>query len=363
MSDAQPATGAWPRAVLHLDMDAFFVNVHLLEHPEDRGIPLAVGGRAEQRGVIASASYEARRFGVRSAMPTSMALRLCPRLKIVGHARTSIRGCSRKVMGILAEYGPLEKTSVDEAYLELSGRADPEALAAAIQARVKAESGLPCSVGLAANKLVAKVASDHDKPEGCTVVRPGEEAAFLAPLPVRALHGIGPSTAAKLAELGIKTCGQLAAAEPAGLRGRFGRYADELQQRAQGVDARPVQPEHGPPKSISEERTFERDRSDAAFLNGCLHEMAAGVAAELRRRGLLAHTVKIKLRWADFTTFTRQKSLAAGTDEAELIGRLSVALLTEHWSASDNLPLRLLGVSASGLAPATARQPRLPYGP
>jgi DNA polymerase-4 len=206
-------TLSWPRAILHLDMDAFFVNVHLLAHPEDRGRPLAVGGAPDKRGVVASASYEARKFGVRSAMPTSRAVRLCPNLKLVGANWERIRACSRDVMGILARFGPLEKMSVDEAYVDLSARADPAAVARIMQQKVRAETDLPCSVGLATSKLVAKVASDFDKPEGFTVVPPGEEAAFLAPQPTRAIHGIGPVTAEKLSQMGFHTCAQLAAAD------------------------------------------------------------------------------------------------------------------------------------------------------
>src|SRR5690554_3239321 len=171
----------WKRAILHVDMDAFFVNVHLLDHPEDRGIPLVIGGRPEERGVVASASYEARQYGIRSAMPSATALRLCPELKFANLNRPRIRECSQRVMNLLGEYGPLEKMSVDEAYVDLSGQERPEMLALSIREWVKAETNLPASVGLASSKLVAKVASDYEKPEGCTIVRPGEEAAFLAP--------------------------------------------------------------------------------------------------------------------------------------------------------------------------------------
>ena len=209
---------SWPRAILHVDMDAFFVNVHLLDHPEDAGIPLAVGGQADERGVITSASYEARQFGVRSAMPTAQALRLVPKLKVVGANWTRIRECSRGVMELLGEYGPLEKMSVDEAYIDLSSTADPTAPAREIRERMPAEMNLPASVGLATSKLVAKVASDFNKPRGFTVVEPGQEAAFLAPLPARAIWGIGPRTAERLAALGIATCGDLAAADADRLR-------------------------------------------------------------------------------------------------------------------------------------------------
>jgi DNA polymerase IV len=352
-ADQERLTTRWSRAVLHLDMDAFFVNVHILVHPEDAGAPLAVGGRPESRGVIASASYEARKFGVRSAMPSARALRLCPQLKIVGHTWPRIKECSRQVMGILAEYGPLERMSVDEAYVDLSEQPNPEELARTIRDQVKDETGLPASVGLASSKLVAKVASDHDKPEGCTIVRPGQEAAFLAPQPVRVISGIGPRTAEKMAELKIHTCGQLAEADGLLLRSSFGDYANSLQRRARGVDNRPVVEEHGLPKSISQENTFSRDIDDPERLKAELRTMAASVAGSLQRRNLVAHTVRVKFRWADFTTFTRQRSLEVGFDDEELIYRTAVAIWQDNWQGQK---MRLIGVGVSGLEEVQARQ-------
>jgi DNA polymerase-4 len=344
----------WTRAVLHLDMDAFFVNVHLLDHPEDAGHPLVVGGRPEQRGVVSSASYEARQFGIHSAMPSGAALRLCPQLRIVSADWSRIHEMSRQVMSILEEYGPVEKMSVDEAYVDLSGESAPETLAQSIRQRVKGETTLPASVGLAAGKLVAKVASDFEKPEGCTIVRPGTEEAFLAPQPVRVISGIGPRTAERLARLAIDTCGQLATADPETLQVALGGHALELQERAKGVDNRPVRSERGPPKSISQERTFSRDVSDPEFLKEKLGEMAAGVAASLQKRELVAHTVKVKFRWDDFTTFTRQKSVEVGIDDEEKIGRLALALWEEHWPPGQRV--RLLGVGVSGLEQPITRQ-------
>lgn len=347
-------TTEWPRAVLHVDMDAFYVNVHLLDHPEDRGVPLVVGGRPEHRGVVSSASYEARRYGIHSAMATSHALRLYPRLKIVPANWPRIRECSQRIMGILGEYGPLEQMSVDEAYVDLSAHDDPASLATVIRDRVKAETLLPASVGLATGKLVAKVASEYQKPEGCTVVPPGREAAFLAPQPARVITGIGPRTAERLGEMGINTCGELASADAEKLRARFGREAENLIRRAQGIDRREVQPERGPAKSISQEWTFSRDVGNPEVLHGQLRSMAAEVAESLQKRGLLAYTVRIKLRWPDFTTFTRQRSLEVGVDEAEAIYRLALSLLDE------NLPpgrmVRLIGLGVSSLRPATGRQ-------
>ncbi|MDT8304457.1 MAG: DNA polymerase IV [Anaerolineae bacterium] len=349
-----PRSPFWSRAILHLDMDAFFVNVHLLDHPEDAGIPLVVGGRPEGRGVVASASYEARQFGIHSAMPAARALRLCPQLKFVGFNRPRIRACSQQVMAILERFGPVEKVSVDEAYVDLSASASPEEIARRLRTAVEAETHLPASVGLATSKLVAKVASDHDKPQGCTIVRPGEEMAFLAPLPVRAIWGIGPRSAERLAQLGIERCGQLAAADPARLQSAFGARAEALQARARGVDERPVQAESGPRKSLSQETTFAADVADPAVLRRHLAEMAAAVATALQERSLVASTVFVKFRWADFTTFTRQRTVEYTFDNAATIVRLAHALWEENWTAGQRV--RLLGVGVSSISSDAARQ-------
>ena len=348
------------RAVLHIDMDAFYVNVHLLDHAEDAGAPLVVGGRPDERGVVFSASYEARRFGVRSAMPTSQASRLVPGLKIVPPDWPRIRQCSRGVMATLGEYGPLEKMSVDEAYVDAGGWEGAEDTARAIFERVPIETGLPCSVGLATSKLVAKVASDINKPRGFIVVRPGGEAALLAPLPARVIWGIGPRTAERLAALGVDTCGQLAAADLERLRGVFGHEAQKLIQRARGIDERGVEPNRGPAKSISQEWTFSRDVADPAMLRERLRQMAAEVAVELTERHLLAHTIRVKFRAPDFTTFTRQRTVEIGVDEAETIYRLALALWSEHWPAGK--PMRLLGVGVASLVESESRQLGLGLG-
>lgn len=360
MIDPEPAlpfgTGSagWQRAVVHIDMDAFYVNVHLLDHPDDAGAPLAVGGRPDSRGVITSASYEARKLGIHSAMASAHALRLVPHLKIVPPDWPRIKSCSRQVMAVLGDFGPLEQMSVDEAYVDLAQWPDPETVARDVQARVIEETRLPASVGLAANKLVAKVASDHRKPRGFTVVLPGQEAAFLAPLPVRVIWGIGPRTEERLAALGIKTCGELAAHDPERLRARFGREAESLARRARGMDSRPVEPERGISKSISQEWTFNLDVTDGEVLREQLRRQAADVAESLRKERLMAHTVRIKLRWPDFTTFTRQRSLEVGTDDEETIYRVALALLQEN--RPPHQAVRLLGVGVSGLEPAEGRQ-------
>lgn len=344
----------WPSAILHLDMDAFYVNVHRLEHPEDEGIPLAVGGRPGSRGVIASASYEARQYGIRSAMPSSRAVRLCPQLKIVGHNWSQIRECSKQVMTLLSRYGPVEQMSVDEAYVDLSDLLQPEELPEIIQRRVKEETGLPASVGLATSKLVAKVASDFDKPEGCTIVHPGDEMSFLAPQPVRVIWGIGPRTAERLDQIGIQTCGELATHDPAALVEAFGRQAKSMQRRALGVDRRQIQTERGLPKSISQEWTFSQDVDDREILKAQLRKQSASVARSLQKRHLVAHTVRVKFRWADFTTFTRQKSIMVGIDDEEKIFQLALLIWQENWPPGQKM--RLLGVGVGSLEVPAARQ-------
>lgn len=352
------AENPWSRAILHLDMDAFYVNVHVQDHPEDAGMPLVVGGQPDQRGVVASASYEARRLGIRSAMPTSHAVRLCRELKIVPANWTRIRERSRQVMAVLTRYGPLEQVSVDEAYLDLSLQKDPVSTAATIKKDVKDSTSLPCSVGLATSKLVAKVASDHDKPDGFTVVRPDKESAFLAPKPTRAIWGIGPRTAERLAAIQIHTCGQLASAQPDQIRAALGRFAVEFIQRAQGIDSRVVHVEQRQAKSISQEWTFNRDVNDSDILEAQLGKMCASVAKSLRKKGLVAHTVSVKIRWADFTTFTRQKSYEIGFDGEQELLRRATSIWRENWTPDQFI--RLLGVGVSNLEVPQVRQLILP---
>ena len=344
----------WSRSILHLDMDAFYVNVHILDHPADAGVPLVVGGKPDSRGVVSSASYEARKLGIRSAMPTSRALRLCPQLRIVPTNWSQIRECSHQVMTILHTYGPVEQISVDEAYIDLSERAEPENLAAEIQTAVFTQTHLPCSVGLSTSKLVAKVASDHEKPRGCTIVPPGTEAAFLAPLSTRVIWGIGPHTAERLAEISITNCGQLAKADSHQLRAIFGKHGPAMVQRAKGIDKRSVHAERSPSKSISQEWTFNRDVADESVLAQQLQKMCASIATSLQKKELTAHTVYVKFRWPDFTTFTRQRSVTVGIDNEEEILRLAHVIWQDNWQAGQ--ALRLLGVGVSNLETAVVRQ-------
>lgn len=332
---------------MHLDMDAFYVNVYLLAHPDDVGIPLAVGGSPDKRGVVTSASYEARGYGVRSAMPMKTAVRLCPEMKIVPPDWEQIRACSREVMAFLREVGPTEQVSVDEAYVDLSHHADPAQVAISLRERVKQETGLPASVGLATSKLVAKVASDFDKPEGCTIIAPQMEAAFLAPLPVKVIWGIGRVTNGKLAEIGIQTCGELAESSAEILSPVFGNQTESIIRRAAGIDPRRVQSERGVSKSISQEWTFTRDISDAIQLSEKLHQMCEKVSDSLHREELVARTVTVKFRWSDFTTFTRQRSVTPPIEDGEAIFRLAEEIWREWWP--EGRPMRLLGVGVGNL--------------
>ena len=359
-----------PRTILHLDLDAFFCSVEELLDPSLQGKPFAVGGRPEERGVVASCSYAARRFGVRSAMPTSRALRLCPDLLVISHHRGNYGEMSDKVMQRLGDLSPLvEQISIDEAFVDISDlQADSELIACRLQKRVNDELGLPCSVGVASNKLVAKIATEVGKkhalsslsPEGratgtaqkdgppnaVTIVPPGTEADFLNPLPAEMLWGVGPKTAARLANLGIKTIGDIARHPAADLARRFGENGRDLARRAHGVDDSPVATGHEV-KSISQETTFARDVSDDKVLADTLRELSAQVGHRLRKGELAGTTVKIKLRWPDFTTLTRQLTLPQPTDQDEQIYSTALNLLGKV--RSKGKAVRLIGVGVSGL--------------
>ena len=349
------------RVIAHLDLDAFFCAVEVLEDPRLAGKPVLVGGRSHQRGVVVSASYPARAFGAHSAMPMSRALALCPDAIVVPPRHDLYREYSRQVMAILRQtVSVVEQLSVDEAFLDLSDQvvAWVEAIEVARQLldRVKDQVGLSASLGLATNKLVAKVASDRDKPGGLTVVWPGEEAAFLSPLPVRALWGVGPVTAQKLASMGITTVGELAQVPERELRSRFGRHGAAMARHAQGVDDCSVVTERGL-KSVGQERTFARDLSDVDLLEQEMKRLSQGVSRRLRRHDLAAGTVAIKVRYADFTTLSRQTRLAVPTDDEQLIYQAAIALFQREWRR--NRPIRLLGVTARQLCPPVGQMPLL----
>jgi DNA polymerase IV len=347
------------RAIIHLDLDAFFVAVERLDNPALIGLPVIVGGRPESRGVVASASYEVRKYGVHSAMPTAEALRRCPQAILVSGHRGRYAEMSDRVMAILGQYTPLlEPISIDEAFLDVSGTeahyGPPGELAGAIQARIEDELRLSASLGVATNKLVAKIASDLRKPHGITVVAPGDEAAFLAPLPIRRLWGVGEVTGRELARLGIQTIGHLAALSRDDLRARFGSHGEGLWRAARGIDTGPVTPEHET-KSLSREETFSQDIRDPAVLRRELLRLSDAVASRLRRYNFVARTVGLKLRYPDFTTLTRQETLPEPTDAGPVIYGQALSLFEAAW---DRRPVRLLGVAATGLT-QDGRQLRL----
>ncbi len=343
-----------PRTILHLDLDAFFCSVEEVLDPGLAGVAFAVGGRADARGVISTASYAARQFGVHSAMPTAQALRLCPHLRLLPARHKVYADYSRKVMALLADVTPvIEPVSIDEAFLDLTGDPRPGAeVAARLKRRIKDETGLPCTLGVAGNKLVAKIATNVGKPDGLVVVPPGEEAAFLAPLPLTLLFGAGPKTRARLAELGLRTIGDVAAWPADDLARRFGAHGAALARHARGLDDRPVATGYEA-KSISSETTFARDVSDGEALRRKFLELAEEVGAHLRRDGLSARTVKIKVRWPPFETLTRQTTLARPTDLDDELFAAAWALFQTVWSPGRRV--RLVGVGAAGLMEA-ARQ-------
>ncbi len=347
-----------PRTIMHADLDAFYASVEQLDRPELRGRPVVVGAPPEARGVVAAASYEARRFGIRSAMPMSRALRLCPQAVQVAPRFQRYDEVSRWVMAIFRDVTPLvEPLSLDEAFLDVSeqvvARGGPEALAGEIKRRVKEETGLTVSMGAGTNKTVAKIASERDKPDGLVVVPPGEEASFLAPLPVRSLWGVGPKAEEALVEIGIRTIGELAQADAAALSARFGVRGQWFLRMANGRDDRPVETEQER-KSVGAETTFPRDLADGPELRQILGRVAEDVARRLQKRGVRARTVVLKLRYSDFRTITRQTSLAEGVDSAPELVAAAGALLDK--TAGSGQRFRLLGIHGTNLQAAGTEQ-------
>jgi len=353
------------RTILHLDLDAFYCSVEETRNPELRGKPFAVGGKPNERGVVASCSYAARKMGVRSAMPMSQAVRLCPGLIIVsGHHR--IYGeVSRQVMDILHQTsGLVEQISIDEAFLDISDiRDEPERLAHGLQARILDELHLPSSIGIAPNKLVAKIATEVGKalalkrikeqglaepPNAVTVVGFGEEAVFLSPLPADMLWGVGPKTSKRLTELGIHTIGDIAKWPERELIRLFGENGRDLSRHAKGIDNRPVTNERET-KSISQETTFSVDVRDDKVLQKTIREQSASVARQLRKQELAGSTIKLKIRWPDFTTLTRQTTLGHRTDQEDEIYKAALELM--NTVRKSNQAVRLIGVGVSGLGP------------
>jgi DNA polymerase-4 len=341
------------RTVMHIDLDAYFVAVEQADNPELKGKPVVVGGKPGSRGVVATASYEARAFGLHSGMPTSTAVRLCPQaIFIQGNYHRYIE-VSKKFMAILADFSPfLEPGGLDEAYLDVTGfeslHGSIRQMALKIKQRVKDELGIVASIGIASCKVVAKVASDGSKPDGLLEVPTGEEAAFLAPLAIRKLPGIGKKTEQVLTGLGIRTVGQLASMPQPAVKNRFGVFGESLYNHANGIDNSLVTPP-AEAKSISRETTFEEDTRDFIFLSATLRNMAERVGADLRKQGKQAKCVSIKVRFTDFTTITRQCTLPQMTDLDQAIFQIGNDLL-KHAMTAERQAIRLIGVGVSNLS-------------
>ncbi|MGB6772132.1 MAG: DNA polymerase IV [Candidatus Dormiibacterota bacterium] len=349
------------RTILHVDLDAFFVSCELLRRPELVGLPVVVGGSHEShpgenrepgRGVVAAASYEARAYGIRSAQPLARALGHCPDLVVLPVDIAEYARISHRVFSILAAYTPLvEPGSLDEAFLDLTGNEHlshgGEATAKEISSRLATELGLPCSVGVATTKVVAKVASDLRKPKGLVVVAPGTEAEFMAPLAVERLPGAGPKTTARLKLLGIDTLGKLATAPTTLLIETLGPNTETLQLRARGIDPSPVVVP-GVPKSISREETYSKDLASRKELADRLAALSAGVGSRLRASSLAAHSVAIKVRFANFETVTRTRRLPEATFADLELESGALELFDEVWT--EGQAVRLLGVGAESLS-------------
>src|SRR2546421_1618803 len=344
------ASNEEPSCILHVDMDAFFVSVELLERPELRGKPVIVGGQPNQRGVVTAASYEARKFGVHSAMPLRTAGKLCPHGVYLDGDHEKYTEWSGRIARILAQFSPVvEMVSIDEAYLDLAGteRLHGPALAAAdkLLRTITRTTGLPCSGGLASTRLVAKVASDQAKPRGLLWVAPGAEARFLAPLPVRKIPGIGEVTERALRAMGIESVEQLGAIAHEKLEKVFGQWGEALYRKARGGDSYEFVID-AEPKSISHNHTFSEDTDDTAMLEAMLSRLSQKVCKRLREAGLAARTLTLTIRYAGFDTYTRAKTVSEPTSlDADIFG-IVVKLFREHRNCRRKV--RLLGVSVSG---------------
>lgn len=346
------------RTILHVDMDAFYASIEQRDDPSLRGRPVVVGG-GENRGVVAAASYEVRRFGVRSAMPMAEAQRRCPDLVRVRPRMRHYQAVSREIFAIFRDFTPVvEGLSLDEAFLDVSASAklfgDGERIGRAIKARILEQTSLTASVGVAANKLVAKIASDLDKPDGLVVVPPADHERRLDPLPVGVIPGIGPQTRRKLDALGIVTVGDLRRAPARDLEAVFGRYAARTRDRAAGIDHRPVVAERRE-KSISAEETFDTDLDSAAEIDRELLRLTERTAGRLRRAALAAGTLVVKIREPDFTTVTRQRRLAPPSAATERLYAVARDIVRDWRADTGGARIRLLGVGAAALCPAGQR--------
>ncbi len=339
------------RRILHVDMDAFYASVEQRDRPELRGKPVAVGGDPHHRGVVAAASYEARVFGVRSAIPMARAVRLCPSLVVVPPDFSRYRSISQQVFAMFREVTPLvEPLSLDEAYLDVTENAWGEPLGREVALRLKTQIreviGLTASAGVAPNKFLAKIASAWKKPDGLTVIAPARVESFLQKLPVDALWGVGPVTAGRLRDRGIVKLVDVRSADPAVLRDAVGSQVDWLRQLADGLDDRPVVPNRAA-KSCGSENTFSKDLTSLDEIRAAIDEMARDAAGWLDRKSLLCRTVTIKVRYSDFSTVTRSHSQSPATRDADEIASRACALLDR--TEAGQRPVRLLGASVHNL--------------
>ena len=340
------------RTIMHVDLDAFFVSVEVALNPELKGKPVVVGGRPDTRGVISAASYEARAFGLHSAMPLKTASRLCPQAIFIEGNFQRYREASKKFMTILTDFSPfIEPMSLDEAYLDVTGfeslHGTIHRMAVSIKQRVSEEQGLCASIGIAACKVVAKVASDYSKPDGLVEVKTGEERDFLAPLPVGRLPGVGKQAQQRLKEMGVLTIGRLASIPVKTLNSHFGIAGTTMHNAANGIDNRKVELP-GTAKSISRETTFREDTNNTEFLKSTLRYLGEKVGADLRHREKRAKCVTLKIRFSDFTTSTRSQTLRQPFDSNEIIFSTGEKLL-EKVTHTEKQPVRLLGIGVSGM--------------
>jgi DNA polymerase IV len=352
------------RAILHIDMDAFYASVEEQDRPELKGTPLIVGGTGG-RGVVAAASYAVRRFGVRSAMPMREALRLCPEAIVVHPRMARYRQVSDQVFSIFHEFTPLvEGLSLDEAFLDVTAserlKGGPDVIGAEIRRRIARQTGLTASVGIAPNKLLAKIASDLNKPDGMCRIDAANLREILDPLPIYKLFGVGQKTLPTVLAAGIRTFGDARLAGDEVLWRAFGKHGKAMRDRASGLDDRPVQPDREE-KSISAEETFDIDIRAAGELKAQLRHLADRTTSRLRAHKLLAGTVSVKIRRADFTTYTRQRSLEPATQDTDTVSAAAEALLTAWLASQPQAAVRLLGVGVSDLQ--SVRQSDLFAGP
>jgi DNA polymerase-4 len=346
------------RRILHCDMDAFYAAIHIRDEPALRGKPVVVGGDPSGRGVVAAASYEARKFGIHSAMPAAQARRLCPETIFLRPDFSRYRQESQQIFSIYRDYTPIiQPLSLDEAFLDVSEHlgdfGSGTAVAEDIRRRIREERRLTVSVGVARNKLVAKIASDFRKPDGLTIVRPHEVESFLAPLPVRRLYGVGPSAELSLHEMGITTVEELRRLSIDRLMACFGQWGRVLWERARGIDDRPVRTQRVR-KSLSTERTFAEDVNDLEDMDSLLDGMAEEIARGLEKRRLAATTITVKVRYPDFTTPTRSRSLNVPTSDAVTIAAIARELVRRTDAAKRSV--RLLGIGASNLVSGPTEQ-------